>query len=990
MGSILRAVTVVAMDGTISRPVRTAVIWPLRTAALIGLWCCRSSVALVTPPRAEGWLDDEPDPGERFRRAARRYGRREGDFARLKDVLWRRWALFSILTACAAGWGMIVSAAYATLHGPLGTLMPFALLPAPLALAMQAAFHHWQIRRRSLDGLTVFLRDPGGWVPPGDRPSGRSLASWLVVCTAAALLAAPGVAWASSSTTATDQALTILQALLPFQSGLLAAQATAFSSALGVLSSFLTGVGSGMLAFHSIAGVASTAHEGKVLGARWNTMWAPIRVVTGFCLLAPLPSGSGFSTIHGAIYDIAVEMNGVTNDIWTTYVTKTLGADTAATTAPGIPSSVGGAVLAEEIARSEICTDVLLVRAAVSGATAAVSLPDPAGKFVANSAPKGAAADGSGLQVWQWGGPCGSLSLPVPASSSPAPVTAFSAARIGAVASLLTTMRNGAVSLAQQAAQWAEGNGGAIGTTAFPTSIQSALDSVGQTYDSTMLTAAATLSADQNKSARENLKDAASAGGWMLAFSYDRALAQASQQTATLASEAPNWTRPLVAPSAKGLGAGADKEGIDAYNKVLAALDDELAKERGAGQLTAADLSAAGQADDGYIAKLLEPLDHRMSQAVIDYSAANSNDPISDMMSLGAKLTAAGEAASAASLALSFGACNTVSNATGACDAYKTAMTLVRPLIWACLAAGVTLQFILPMLGWIAGLHLAIGWTVGLAEVAIAGPLMAFLWIRMDGQELVDSVQRPALIILANWALRPALGILGYCAGRTIIPLCMPLLGKFGTAFIGAQGGHFAGVAGTLAGVLLLSFLTYQLMARLYSMTITIPDRLPRLFGMPGDGMADAGANEGGNRTMVAAVGAGGRMAPSTPGGGGNGGSGGGRGGGGGGAPGVRPVGSTAADARAQGDMVQKPVGGADSGGGTYGEGGGSREAGADSWVNQGGGYNALSADQQAAASAAYDKMLGGGGRRAEWAQEIGLDGYVSHVQNRQAERRGD
>lgn len=1051
------AASLIAADAAVA-----AVALPLWSAAWIGRLGWRAAVTLATPPRPTGWLDDEPDPAERFRLAAARHGQSAADLARVERSLWRRWAVLFMLSALSLAWGIIVSTVWSRLYGLWGALLPLVPMPALVMLAGEAAFHHWQVRRRSLDGLSTFLRDPGGWIPPSSGADGRAQATWAVVA-AAALMTLPTGAWAATSTTAQDVALNILQALLPFQNATNGGgiQATAFSSALYVFAAALNGVAVLVLCYQVPVGLINTAREGEVLGKRWDTAWAMISLLFGWGMLVPI--ASGYSGIHGLVYVVGVESNKIANDTWSVYVSKILGTDAAATTAPGIPPTVGGSVVAEEIARSEICAAVLLARAAVSGATPAVALPDAGGTFVANTASRGKPADGSGLQVWRWGGPCGALSLPVPASSVPAAVSTFSAARIAAVTAVMTAIRSGEQAIGQQAAQWAEGQGGAMGAAAFPSSIQSVFDTLGQTYDQTMLSAAATLSATQNATARQNLTAAAQTGGWMLAFSYDRALGQASQQTATLASEAPDWTKPIVVPDARGLGPGADKEGVKAVGQVLGALDDELAKERGAGQLTAADLSAAGASSDSYITRLLEPLDHRISAAIIDFTAADSNDPVTDMMALGAKFTAAGEATSAAALSASFGACNAAGGAVGACDAFKTAMGFVRPIIWVCFALGFTLQTLLPMLPWLAGLTLSIGWVITTVEIIIAAPIFALLMCRMDAHSLFEH-NRVGLVIALNWALRPVIGILGYIGCRTIMPLVMPLLTKyFSVAYLGSQGGHFAGVAGTLGAVLLLSYVTFQTMARLYSMIITIPDRLPRLLGAPGDG-ADADSHSGGVRGVVAAGGSAGHMAPGAgPGGGGGsparkprgggpggvrpvGGKGGGAGGAAAGAAAARAADAATAakmssgggggtyDGPAPGDVNYSGPAtagfsggeGGDSGGGYYdgdpgpggesdyggggggyddyggggydddyddgGHGGGgggySGGAGPDSWVNQSGGFDGLSPDQQDAAMAAYDKLMSGS--RASWGEEMGLDGYVRHVQSKQAESRGD
>jgi hypothetical protein len=254
------------------------------------------------------------------------------------------------------------------------------------------------------------------------------------------------------------------------------------------------------------------------------------------------------------------------------------------------------------------------------------------------------------------------------------------------------------------------------------------------------------------------------------------------------------------------------------------------------------------------------------------------------------------------------------------------------------------------MLPWIAGLWLSVGWAIATAEVIIAGPIGALLMVRMDGQELIDHVQRPYLIVLLNWALRPTLAVLSFAAYRILLSPCMALLkGGFSVAYVGNQGGHIVGILGTLGGVLLLSMLSWQMMLRLTAIIISIPDKIPTLLGFPGGGMADAEAHGGGTKAIVAMGGgvAGGAAraagsASKIP-----------SGGGGGGAPGLRPVG----------------------GGG----------AGPGHWTRASGGLEGLTGEQQQAAQSAY----------GEWAQEnpgpaskYGLSEYVDYAQQREAARQ--
>lgn len=966
MGKGLRIAAVVVAADAAAGIVRTAV----RPAAAAGHAGLRAVTDMLRPPRPTGWLDGISDPGERYRLAADRHG--VANTALLLRALWRRWAFFLLLSAVLFAWGGLVGPQYAATWGDLARAEPFIFIPAFLLLAGQAAFYHWQVRARRLARPGEWLRDPSAWVPPSDPADSRALASWAIV-TAAGLLVLPTVAMAATGdSTATDQALAIIQGLLPYENG--GFKTTAFGAPLHVLSATLSAVACGVLSWHTVAGVVATAHEGKVLGQRWHQIWAPIRVVIGAGLIFPAPSG--YSGGHLLLYQAAVEVNQVTNDMWGAYVKATLSGTAAAANSPGVPPSVGGATVAEQILRSALCAAVVSNNAATAGVQSSAPSPAADGTFAASG------SDGSGTQIWSWGKTCGGLSLPVPPSAASAPMRAFSAARIAAVRDTVQAVQNSG--LAQQIANWATV---AQGNQAFPSAALLTLMQAGQAYDMAMTQGAATLAADQNAAARKKLTDTASAGGWTQAFSYDRALAQASAQTAALASESPTWTAPRDSAPLLGFGSDVSDATVSAYNAALQKLTTLLDSERGAGTLAAADLQSAGDSamDMNSIDKLLVPFDRKISTAVLDWAASTSTpDPTQELVNLGAKFSAASNYL----IGGSYIASKIMSENT-----YNNAMQFVRPLVYGCIAIGWLLQFWLPLTPFLLGFTLAVGWALATMELVLLVPVWALQWVRMDGQDLIEQ-QRTGLIIAANWALRPPLAILAYCGVRSLIPLVYPLLKQFPAAYLGSSGGHYVGLVGTIGGVVVLSVMSYNLLLRLYGGIISIPDRVPRLLGLPGDGL-DADAHRSGSGMALGVAGGVNNAAPSGLGGGSSS-----KSGSRGGAAGVRPVGDKGAKAEADAAQATATTQAADARtaakmaggeGGSHGSSSGGRgEAGPNSWVNQGGGYDALSPDQQADAEAAYDKIADGDGSRAEWAREIGLDGYVSHVQGKQAENRGE
>lgn len=71
-----------------------------------------------------------------------------------------------------------------------------------------------------------------------------------------------------------------------------------FPLAIGIFNVICLVVG-GMLFFYNVvAGVVQTAHEGEVLGRRWSSLWAPVRVLIAVAMLTPLPGYSGYNTIQ--------------------------------------------------------------------------------------------------------------------------------------------------------------------------------------------------------------------------------------------------------------------------------------------------------------------------------------------------------------------------------------------------------------------------------------------------------------------------------------------------------------------------------------------------------------------------------------------------------------------------------------------------------------------------------------------------------------------
>lgn len=92
---------------------------------------------------------------------------------------------------------------------------------------------------------------------------------------------------------------------------------TVFSQIIGFLNFACIAVG-GVLFFYNITvGVMQTAHEGEVLGKRWSSLWAPLRVLFGVGLLIPLPGLGGYNLGQAGIAYIVKGATSTASLVWT-------------------------------------------------------------------------------------------------------------------------------------------------------------------------------------------------------------------------------------------------------------------------------------------------------------------------------------------------------------------------------------------------------------------------------------------------------------------------------------------------------------------------------------------------------------------------------------------------------------------------------------------------------------------------------------------------
>jgi conjugal transfer/type IV secretion protein DotA/TraY len=94
------------------------------------------------------------------------------------------------------------------------------------------------------------------------------------------------------------------------------AEETVFSRIIGILNLLVLAIGGLLFTYNIVVGVLQTAHEGQVLGRRWSSLWAPLRIVFASALLIPLPNGGGYNSLQ---YIVGYLVKGSTtgaNAVW--------------------------------------------------------------------------------------------------------------------------------------------------------------------------------------------------------------------------------------------------------------------------------------------------------------------------------------------------------------------------------------------------------------------------------------------------------------------------------------------------------------------------------------------------------------------------------------------------------------------------------------------------------------------------------------------------
>lgn len=632
---------------------------------------------------------------------------------------------------------------------------------------------------------------------------------------------------------ATDIAAGWLVKLLP-------AEGNALSAALNQLSTILSLLAAGSVGWFTFAGIVSTAHDGKVLGDRWHTIWAPIRVLIGLGLLLPAFHGLGGGQL--GVKELARYGSALASSVWSQFVTEIVDKGGMVPT----PQTMTGGRVVRWAYESEVC-HALASQTVLPGNPGYKPGTDPL-----PDAPPVGGNDTGGGKSWGYGSACGGLALP---GGETADERTFAAARAAAVAAVISEIRaSGTPAAVAKAAVMAVGQGGGDwpqgGVTAW-------LDQLAARYDREVTTAASAFVAARDRENRGKLAAAARAEGWVTAAKYWRTMADLSAVVAREAERLPDRRAVDLAAFDSTTHGAMISDGMRAtYGAALAQLEAE-AKSAAAPSVTADDLTQSGDSDSLF-ARLMAPLTRPIAAWAlsVDDSKNPNLDPVGAMISLGHAAVGGAQAAIAGGVVVAAGTGNVVAGALGGEAAFSWVASFAKAAIYAVMIAGGVLAFGLPILPFVWVMWHAAAWIIAVVEAMIAVPIALLLWCRFDGAELVDGPQRAGISLLFALFLRPVIGILSLAATYFTIPMVVSTMRKeFGVTYLGNQGGHVIGVVGTVVGLGLLTYLTFKLTMFLLEQVAKSGDRIGRWFGAHPDHLDGSS----GTTAVVAAIHSGGR-----------------------------------------------------------------------------------------------------------------------------------
>lgn len=109
---------------------------------------------------------------------------------------------------------------------------------------------------------------------------------------------------------------------------------TVFSIIVGYFNVIMLVIGGILFFYNATIGLLQSANEGQVLGQRWSSLWAPLRILFAVGLLVPVPNLGGYNLVQSGVAYIVKGSTNVATAVWSTSATLVMTQDVTITSPP--------------------------------------------------------------------------------------------------------------------------------------------------------------------------------------------------------------------------------------------------------------------------------------------------------------------------------------------------------------------------------------------------------------------------------------------------------------------------------------------------------------------------------------------------------------------------------------------------------------------------------------------------------------------------------
>lgn len=609
-----------------------------------------------------------------------------------------------------------------------------------------------------------------------------------------------------------------------------------------------------------LAGVAQSAHEGKPLGQRFNSLWVPLRTAFAFAMIAPVPVLKGYSAIQAAVIFASLLSVEVANNMMTAgldYVSRK-----GSLISPTVNADYEATQMAVSMMTSMTCNNYYekqgknLFGGAKQGSTSTINV-----KKNINAFDKVGFSFIGDENMFGWGKNCGEIYIDCASANKNAATNPMAPAICKAKQQGLVAMHNSLnASVKKMVDDFSE-----IETTTFTDAIQAYRKTVAQGVKAALDSAN-----NQRSQALTDFASRATAEGWITMGSWYWVVATINNRMYDAGKTTFSYKAPEV-PAEE-----ISQENIDSAYKNLRQFTEKLyvdtSKSNEDIAMAVFDMKNTALSIDG------EGSSWMLGRALLSFtgvagSGKQMSDPLIGLGYLGDTLftpiAVTMDTAAVAGLAgtLFSKAPGVVGKAGEKMQDFSKSITSMisresSPVLGTVLIlgmfAGVALKFYLPLVPFIMWTMGILGWLVMLVESMIAAPLWAAAHALPDGDGIVGNRASQGYQLMINVMLRPILLVMGFFISIIVMwIICWLFLRGFIMAVEGSlSSASWSGYAGIIGSIMLIVIMTGALVVLVNKSFSMIYETADNVMKWIGGGVSGAGEFRGTSEVQGAMQGA--------------------------------------------------------------------------------------------------------------------------------------